>query len=337
MGAGAFTRPRGPSTANARANAEALRIARGIGGPIGIRAECLGTGRTAEANADHVAVAASTLKVAILAAALAQDPEDPTRAQVYGTYRDAIVRSSNDAANRVLATVGDGSRAVGTRRVNTLMARLQMRSSFLDGPYRISGGASLKRTSALDLERLARAVYLAADGAGPLARLGVSRHETRVLIGLMAGENNPGLIRDHVPGPVAHKAGWLGGVQNDVALVFGTPGGTCLVGITTEHLAYAAAAAVGRDVADRVLPLLAARQPRSRSHAAPAGPAAATTSSSGRRPGPTRTSGSGGVPWGWIVAGAGMLVLAAGVATRCATTWRRQAELSDQKPNDGRR
>lgn len=255
LGYGAFAQPT-HARESKRATERALAIARNTGGRVGISAECLGSGMSARANADRPAVAASTLKVAIVSAAFARDRASPTRLEVYPTYRAAIVSSDNDAANRILARVGGGAETLGASRVNELMARLQMRSSFLDGPYRLGGGPSLKRTSAADLERLARAVYLAARAEGPLARLGVSRNEARVLIGLMATETYPGLIRDHVPGPVAHKAGWLGAVQNDLALAFGTGGGTCLIGITTEGLSFAEADAVGKQVADRVLPLL---------------------------------------------------------------------------------
>ena len=262
LGANAFDRPRGTAASvSTPASAEARRIASSAGGRVGISVQCLGTRRRALANGERVAVAASTLKVAILAAALARDARSPTRSQVYATYRAAIVDSSNAAANDVLAAVGGGSTVVGARRTNALMARLGLRSSFLDGPYRLSGGPSLKRTSAADLERLAEAVYRAARREGALPRLGVSRHEARVLIGLMASETYPGLIRNYVAQPVAHKAGWLTTVQNDVALVFGGPGGTCLVGITTEGLSFGAASAVGRAVAQRVLPLLAAPRP----------------------------------------------------------------------------
>ena len=302
------------------ASAEARRIAKAAGGQVGINAECRGTGRTAAGNADHVAVAASTLKVAILAAALARDRRSPTRPQTYGTYRAAIVDSSNEAANVVLARVGDGSTELGARRVNALMASLQMRDSFLDGPYRLSGGPSRKRTSAADLVRLARAVYQAAGGTGPLARLGVSRHEARVLIGLMAVESYPGLIRDHVRGPVAHKAGWLDTVQNDVALAFGTPGGTCLIGLTTEGLSFSAASSVGRQVADRVLPLLA-RPP-------PARKAATTLPSSSQPPADRKSlNGADGFPWRWFAGGLALLAVAAAVAGRFAVVRRRHGAL----------
>ena len=198
-----------------------------------------------------------------------------------------------------------------------------MRDSFLDGPYRLSGGPSRKRTSAADLVLLARALYRAAGSTGPLAGLGVSRHEARVLIGLMAVESYPGLIRDHLRGPVAHKAGWLNTVQNDVALAFGTPGGTCLIGLTTEGLSFDAASSVGRQVAERVLPLLA-RPPPARK--------AATTLTSSSQPPADRKSldGADGFPLGLVRGrtGAARRGCSRRGAIRCRATSARRAAVS---------
>ena len=44
----------------------------------------------------------------------------------------------------------------------------------------------------------------------------------------------PGLVRPVVRGAVAHKAGWLTAVQNDLAIAFGVRGGPCFAGITTS-------------------------------------------------------------------------------------------------------
>ena len=248
LGSGAFAGSgASPLLDTPDASAEARRIAKAAGGQVGISAECRGTGRTAAGNADHVAVAASTLKVAILAAALTRNRRSPTRPQTYGTYRDAIVSSSNEAANVVLARVGDVSTELGTRRVNALMASLQMRDSFLDGPYRLSG----------DLRQANECCGPGAAGEGdvpgrrrhrPARAAGSEPSRGASADGLMAVESYPGLIRDHVRGPVAHKAGWLDTVQNYVALAFGTPGGTCLIGLTTEGLSFSAVSSAAERV-----------------------------------------------------------------------------------------
>jgi Beta-lactamase enzyme family len=333
LGPAAFATPAAPRI-DARANAAAVAIAHGTPGRIGISAECLGTGRTASVNGERPAVAASTLKVAIMSAAFARDRGKPTRSVVYEKYREAIIDSNNDAANAILGMIGDGSQSVGARRVNDLMARLGMRHSYFDGPYRSDPRPSQKRTSAADLDRLARAVYLAAAGSGALADIGVTRHEARVLIGLMAQEVYPGLIRDNVVQPVAHKAGWLDTVQNDLAMVFGGAGGTCLVGLTTEQLSFASADAIGRQFTERVLPLLAQpRRPRTspviarpdpqpRTEAPPqAGTSPVVTEPASTVPGATPPGGSH-VPWRWFA-----LVAIAALAVAIALVVRRRAEM----------
>ena len=136
------------------------------------------------------------------------------------------------------------------------MDQLGMHSSHLDGPYRLGGGPSLKRTTAADLEVLGTDLLLSAGGAGPLTHLGITPHGARVVIALMAKEDYPGLVRDNTSALVAHKAGWLSTVQDDVALVFGLPGGPCVEAITTEGLSFASADALASQFAERVLPFL---------------------------------------------------------------------------------
>jgi Beta-lactamase enzyme family len=69
--------------------------------------------------------------------------------------------------------------------------------------------------------RLARAVYLAAAGAGPLPRLGVSASEARYLLWLLAQASDRGkLDRFLGPGPIVmHKSGWLPEAQHDSGIV----------------------------------------------------------------------------------------------------------------------
>jgi beta-lactamase class A len=328
-------------------------ISRGSGSAVGISAVCLGSGRLAESNADSSTRAASTLKVAILLTALASDTGEPTRGDVFPIYRQAIVDSSNDAANRVLVTIGGGSAAAGAARVNTFMAKLGTRQSYLDGPYAATAGRSRKTTTAYDLRVLATALQEVASGkTNAHAPSGVTRHEARVLIGLMAAATYPGLVRSHVPGPVAHKAGWLDGQQNDAALVYGGKGGPCVVGITTEGLSFAAADALGRRVANEVLPALGRPTPVEARPPSPAsrtqtttGAVVPTTTSTAAEPSgstsasPSRveTSGSGGVPWRWILAGTaivGTIVLA---AARRAQLVRRRVRLRDARRAANRR
>ena len=160
-------------------------------------------------------------------------------------------------------------------------------------------------------------------------------HEARVLIGLMANEVYPGLVRDNVPGPVAHKAGWLGNVQNDLALAFGTRGGTCVIGITTPDLSFSSADSVGRELADRVLPLLAVQRSSVKVAPAHAGAAAAPPPPAQRQPPPPaparerhaarlRTSADGGLSWAWWLLAAGLAAVGCLLIARGASLRRRK-------------
>ena len=78
-----------------------------------------------------------------------------------------------------------------------------------------------KYTTAADLARLARVVYLAAVGKGRLLRLGVSASEARYLLWLLAQVTDRGkLDRFFGTSPVVlHKAGWLTGARHDNGIV----------------------------------------------------------------------------------------------------------------------
>src|SRR5262249_58957325 len=84
-----------------------------------------------------------------------------------------------------------------------------------------------KRTTAHDVGVLLQALILASAGRGPAVRQGISPHEARVALWLLLHARYPGLVRPNTPYPVGHKAGWLGQVQHDGALVF-RPRGTLL-------------------------------------------------------------------------------------------------------------
>jgi beta-lactamase class A len=249
------------------------RMARAIAAAnptAGLSIECIGSSRLAEARQNRRVVAASTLKAAILALALTRSPRPETSPE-WPTYEATIVNSSNEAANAVLTEIGGGSTTAGVNEVNALFLRIGMPSTRLDGPYRDTSGGppSGKLTTARDLRTLMDGIYdAAATGTGPLARSGLGRHAARVLIGLMASADYPGLVRPFTSSPVAHKAGWLDAVENDAAIVF-TPTGSCLVGITTDGLGYSSASAIGgRAVREVMLPL--ARHARAPARRAPA-------------------------------------------------------------------
>jgi beta-lactamase class A len=120
--------------------------------------QCAGSGIVVAGGEERRFTAASTLKAAIVAAALARDHGTVDR-RLYALIEPAIVDSSNDAANAVLLRVGAGSPARGTARANALLRRAGMRATRLDGPYRTAAfpgsGPSRKLTTADDLRRLA--------------------------------------------------------------------------------------------------------------------------------------------------------------------------------------
>jgi hypothetical protein len=91
-------------------------------------------------------------------------------------------------------------------------------------PIRVESQPSFgagKYTTAWDLARLARAVYLAAVGKGPLPRLGVSPSEARYLLWLLTQVTDRGKL-DRFLGPdpvVMHKSGWLPTARHDSGIV----------------------------------------------------------------------------------------------------------------------
>ena len=257
LGTNAF-RPARSARPATTASRRAAALVRGAGFPAGISVQCAGSGLVVRGAASRRFTAASTLKAAIVSAALARRRGTVDRS-TYALLSDTIVNSSNEGANAVLARVGGGSTSRGTARVNRLVRAAGLSQTSLDGPYRTGSspgsGPSRKFTSADDLRRLAALIYrAAATGDGALARAGLGRHDARLLLGLMIRASYPGLVRPVVRGAVAHKAGWLTAVQNDLAIAFGARGGPCFVGITTSGASLATATRWS----NRALPMLLA-------------------------------------------------------------------------------
>ena len=199
----------------------------------------LRTGRGAAWNAGARFPAASTLKLAIAVTVLrtlGHTPESFT--QVSRLLGKMLVSSDNDAANALEVWLA-GSTSAGSERVNETMRALGMADSIMYGGYETSrrpaaAAAAIpirvesqpafgvgKYTTAADLARLARAVYLAAAGKGPLLRLGVSGSEARYLLWLLAQVTDRGKL-DRFLGAarvVMHKAGWLTNARHDNGIV----------------------------------------------------------------------------------------------------------------------
>jgi hypothetical protein len=112
----------------------------------------------------------------------------------------------------ILGTSLDGSREIASRGVPV---------SVVDQPAWGVG----KATTAADLARLCRSIWLAGGGLGPLAgrRSGVSPAEARYLLYVLAHVRDRGKLGRFVgrrPGTIVlHKAGWIDPARHDAGLV----------------------------------------------------------------------------------------------------------------------
>jgi len=208
------------------------------GGTAGVYVQDLGTGRGASWNARARFPAASTLKLAIAITVMRSlDGKPAERTQLARLLGHMLVLSDNAAANELEVWLA-GSTSAGSTRVNETMRALGLNDSLMYGGYEARGAASAaapipiriesqpafgvgKYTTAWDLARLARAVYLAAEGKGPLLRLGVSSSEARYLLWLLAQVADRGKLDRYLGtgAVVMHKAGWLAGVRHDNGIV----------------------------------------------------------------------------------------------------------------------
>lgn len=219
------------------------KLARGFRGTAGLYAQDLVTGAGATWNADASLPAASTLKLAIAVTALARVGATPVHgSSLDGLLRRMLVRSDNGAANAVERYYA-GSTSAGSALVNELMRSIGLVDTEMYGGYVLgtmtASGAELpsrveeqpswgsgKRTTAHDLARLLRAVWLASGNTGPLRRHqpGFTAADARYLLYVLAHVRDTGKLDREVgrlPGViVAHKAGWLGTARHDAGLVF---------------------------------------------------------------------------------------------------------------------
>jgi beta-lactamase class A len=209
----------------------------------------LRTGRGAAWNARARFPAASTLKLAIAATVLRALPDKPSvGSSVDVLLRRMLVSSDNASANALEVWLA-GSTSAGSARVNETMRALGLYDSEMYGGYEIERAFQApipiridsqpvfgpgKYTTAWDLARLARAVYLAAGGRGKLAGLGVSSSEARYLLWVLAHVEDGGKLGRFLapPSAVLHKAGWNSTVRHDAGLVF-WPGGVYVAAVMT--------------------------------------------------------------------------------------------------------
>ena len=228
-------------------------LVRRHGGTSAVYVQDLRTGRGAAWNARARFPAASTLKLAIAVTAmrsLAAKPDEGSRLD--RLLRSMLIHSDNSAANQVEVWLA-GSTSAGSARVNETMGALGLNDSLMYGgyetprsasagapiPIRVDSQPSLgigKYTTAWDLGRLARGVYLAAAGKGPLPKLGVSGAEARYLLWLLAQVADPGKLDRFLGGDpvVMHKAGWLSSSRHDNGIV-AFAGGAYVATVMTWH------------------------------------------------------------------------------------------------------
>ena len=219
-------------------------------------------GASASWNAGALFSGASTLKLAILICSFAEDEADPVTSGLFSTYQQMILDSSNEAADEVLTHVGGGTSG-GGERVEACIRRLGTTNTIMYGGYTISALVPPvdvddapwieygKHTTAHDLGVLLVALAQAASGRGPAHALGLTGRKARVALWLLIHARYPGLVREATAAPVAHKAGWLGNLQHDAALIF-TPRGTLVCVILTEAaggVSYTSSRAYGARVA----------------------------------------------------------------------------------------
>jgi beta-lactamase class A len=228
------------------------RLARDYSGIAGIYVQSLTGGAGAAWNAKAQFPAASTLKLAVAIAVLAQHSGvPPPGSNVHRFMESMITRSDNASANALEVWLA-GSTSAGSQRVNALMRSLGLVDSEMYGGYELRTLSAKipvrverqpafgvgKHTSAYDLAALLRAVWLASGSKGPLrdAQPGFTAADGRYLLWLLAHVNDaPKLDRareGNLGVVVLHKAGWVDTARHDAGLVFWR-GGVFVAGVMT--------------------------------------------------------------------------------------------------------
>ncbi len=227
-------------------------LARDYPGTAGIYVQSLTGGAGAAWNAKAQFPAASTLKLAIAAAVLAEHPGVPAAGSgVHSLMLSMLTHSDNASANALEVWLA-GSTSAGSHRVNALMRSIGLFDSEMYGGYELRTPASRipvrverqpsfgygKHTSAFDMASLLRAVWLASGSRGRLREEhpGFTTADGRYLLWLLAHVSDaPKLdrVREGNRGVVVlHKAGWLQTARHDAGLVFWR-GGVFVAGVMT--------------------------------------------------------------------------------------------------------
>jgi Beta-lactamase enzyme family len=234
-----------------RLSARLSRIGRSFPGYAGIWVHDLVTGRVAAWHENARFPAASTVKLAVLVAALRRSGPGPTRSPLAYDLETLAAWSSNLASNRLLLQLG-GSEAGGSRVAQATLARLGASASTFTGFYRVgtavardpgSPGAppivSSRVTTAHDLGRILYLLHAGALGvSGPLRMLELTKREAQVGLNLLlssqpSGDNvglfRPSLGRRYV---LAQKNGWISTARHTAAILYSAKGPKIVVVLT---------------------------------------------------------------------------------------------------------
>ena len=213
-------------------------------GAAGYYVQSLTGGSGAAWNAKARFPAASTVKLAIAAAVLAEHSGiPPPGSRIDALLRDMIVASDDKAANALLVWLA-GSTSAGGYRVNDLMRSIGLTDTLMYGGYAVRTLSARipvrvderpafgvgKYTTAWDMASLWRSLWLASGGMGPLRRAqpALTPADARYLLWLTAHVHDQPKLDTDVGRErgvrVLHKAGWISTARHDTGLVFWSGG-----------------------------------------------------------------------------------------------------------------
>jgi hypothetical protein len=207
-----WLRARAPSACDAQLSIRLRRVGHAFDGTAAFWIHDLADGRIAAWNAETRLPAASTVKLAALAAALHSDRRD-----LRYDEQQLAAWSSNLAANRIVELLGYA-------RIDAALRALGMRHSTYPGPYRAGtglGGASTRVTTAHDLGRALFALQRAAAGRSSFLTAAQGRRALDLLRGSIPAGDNQGLLRPWLHGvAVAEKNGWISDARLTAAIIY---------------------------------------------------------------------------------------------------------------------
>ena len=259
-----------PLRLDPRLQQDLLRLTRGYPGTSAAYVENLATGAGAAWNARATFPAASTLKLAIAVALLTRVDGPPAAgSRLDRLIRGMLIPSDNEAANTSLVLLG-GSTSGGGAVVNATMRAIGLERSEMYGGYILGTSLALptravagrgvpltvaaqpswgvgKASTALDLARLFRALWLRSGGLGPLGdRSGVSPVEARYLLYVLAHVRDRSklgrLVGRQADVVLLHKAGWVDAARHDAGLI-AWRGGILVASVMTHRPGKAGARA----------------------------------------------------------------------------------------------